>query len=180
MYAKLDLSNQLSLGSSEKTCTLDPATTTLRLLFKSPSNSRFANLYYLDASYTGIDLSIFIDCRDILVNLTELYLDGCHHLDPGCLYYLHQLPLLTHLSLAYCSRIDDSGLEILTRVSPNLQVLNASYLFRVTEKGVAQLARLAGLKTLILVGCYRVSLRLAYPSRLGHTHGQFRVLNQEL
>ncbi|KAJ3154810.1 hypothetical protein HDU89_008050 [Geranomyces variabilis] len=127
------------------------------------SKERFAKLAKLDLSCTDVDLSIFSNpiLSDPLSNsLTHLILNGCMNVDGGSLYHLKSLKKLMALDLSHCELVDDAGLELLSFYVPWLTHLNLSYLFRVTEKGVARIFRMPGVIGVNLMGCYRIK---SYP-----------------
>ncbi|KAJ3172737.1 hypothetical protein HDU88_006067 [Geranomyces variabilis] len=127
------------------------------------SKARFAKLAKLDLSCTDVDLSIFSNplLSDPLSNsLTHLILNGCMNVDGGSLYHLKSLKKLKALDLSHCELVDDAGLELLSFYVPWLTHLNLSYLFRVTEKGVARIFRMPGVIGVNLMGCYRIK---SYP-----------------
>ncbi|KAJ3043459.1 Leucine-rich repeat-containing protein 29 [Rhizophlyctis rosea] len=141
---------------------------TLLTLLLSPSGAmRFSRMTRLDLSCTAVDLTIFEleGVKDVIgETLNHLILNGCGGVDSGSLYHLRGLKGLRALDLSHCEFIDDLGLEVICRFLPHITHLNLSYLFRLTERGVARLFRLPGLLSVNLMGCYRIK---AYPWALG-------------
>jgi ABC-type transporter Mla MlaB component len=120
------------------------------------SAARFSGLKRLELSYTHVDLEIFGDTSLSLDSLTHLYLDGCFQVDSYSLYYLKSLVSLQHLDISHCTAVDDSGLSVLAHVLPDIQSLNLSYLFRLTDKGLPSLFKIPSLASINLLGCYRI------------------------
>ncbi|KAJ3397259.1 hypothetical protein HDU92_000139 [Lobulomyces angularis] len=184
LWKTLILSNELSLGA-EKQISIDEKRRIVncypviddgvnKIIFQIfvdsiQSRNRFRFLQKLELSYTNVDLEIF--CVDEVVetlqdNLTHLYIDGCFNVDSGSLHCLRYLRRLKFLDISHCSNVDDFGLEVLAKILPNLETLNLSYLFRLTEKGIAKLFKLPYLNSVNLLGCYRIR---SYPWALSET-----------
>ncbi|KAJ3146695.1 hypothetical protein HDU86_008439 [Geranomyces michiganensis] len=93
-------------------------------------------------------------------SLTHLILNGCMNVNGGSLYHLRSLKKLRALDLSHCELVDDTGLEVLSFYVPWLTHLNLSYLFRITERGVARIFRMPDVIGVNLMGCYRIK---SYP-----------------
>ncbi|KND03879.1 uncharacterized protein SPPG_01333 [Spizellomyces punctatus DAOM BR117] len=160
-WERLDLSNRFSLGGDksvgEQGGRVDA---TLKRIFHRPIGARrFSKLTKLDLSCTDIDPASFASPsirRTLSKSLSHLVLNGCANVDSGSLFHLRGLKSLRALDLSHCEQVDDTGLEVISFFLPYLTHLNLSYLFRVTERGVARLFRMSGLTSLNLMGCYRI------------------------
>lgn len=147
LWKRLNLSNTRSLG--DKTSRVNAEIEILLV-----NSIRFSFLTHLGVSYNNINLEVFETIH--IPNLTHLYLDGCDSIDSGSLFYLSKLPRLTNLDISHCQKIDDFGFEVIAFYLPGLVKLDATYLLRVTDVGVNKLFKLRFLKSLNLLGCYRV------------------------
>lgn len=127
----------------------------LNIFDRSESAARFQFLSRLELSYTNVDLEIFCSDNISLASFTHLYLDGCFNVTNYTLFYLLKLSL-AHLDISHCTAVDDTGLEVIAHVLPNIQSLNLSYIFRLTDRGLPKLFRLPTLKSVNFLGCYRI------------------------
>lgn len=130
-----------------------------RIFSRPESAFRFRSIKKLELSYTNVDIAIFASEEMATAfgdTLTHLYLDGCFNVDNYSLFHLRHLKALKNLDISHCSSIDDVGIQVLAYSLPQIQSLNLSYLFRLTDKGITRLFRLPNLETVNLLGCYRI------------------------
>ncbi|TPX54799.1 hypothetical protein PhCBS80983_g05741 [Powellomyces hirtus] len=182
-WTRLDLSNRFSLGGDKYQDQPDGNRVDrmfLTLFGRPASAARFTRLARLDLSCTDVDMSIFSD--ETIANvlggsLTHLILNGCVNVDSGSLYHLRQLRALRALDLSHCELVDDTGLEVVSFYVPWLTHLNLSYLFRITERGIARVFRMPGVVAVNLMGCYRIK---QYPWAVADTTKRTALPMREL
>eukprot|EP00210_Caulerpa_lentillifera_P002281 g2191.t1 len=90
--------------------------------------------------------------------LQHLSIAHCPLVNDTALFNLDRCPHLTSLDVSQCRQISDLGLFGISKVAPQLRILNLSGCYRlVTDLGVRQLAQLKLLNWLSLAYCEQVS-----------------------
>ena len=95
-----------------------------------------------------------------MVGLRKLDLGQCDLITDDGLVHLEDIDGLEELSLGWCSSVSDSGIDAITRPcsrSKRLRVLRLARCSKLTDTGVEYLGRLSVLEELDLNGCRRVS-----------------------
>lgn len=119
---------------------------------------RLGKLRSLNLGFSKISNRLICLIMQRFVFLQHLSIAHCPLVNDTALFNLDRCPHLTSLDVSHCRQISDLGLFGISKVAPQLRILNLSGCYRhVTDLGVRQLAQLKLLTWLSLSYCEQVS-----------------------